>query len=235
MHPGEGVLRPERVKRIYNGVDLDRLGPPGAAAHFLHKCSIPEDRVLVVQTCWVIPAKGVADLLSAAKRVISQNPRVHFAIVGEGNYREQYVRQTAEMGLSEHVTWTGLIDDVFEDGVYAAADLVCLVSRWEEAFGWVIAEGMAAGKPVVATRVGGIPELVADGETGFLVPRRDIDAIAQKTLRLVNDPLLRERMGRAGRLAAEAKFDQKRNVANPLKLYGMGDGDAASGPQEPGS
>ena len=137
----------------------------------------------------------IADLLNAARLVIAQNPKVHFAFVGDGAYREQYQLQAKELGISEHVTFTGQVEDPLGDGVYAAADIVCQVSRWEEVFGYVIAEAMSCAKPMVATRVGGIPELVEDGKTGFVVERGEVATIADRILRLVADPELREQDG----------------------------------------
>jgi glycosyltransferase involved in cell wall biosynthesis len=146
---------------------------------------------------------------------------VQFVLVGEGAYREQYMRAATELGLGDHVTWTGLVPDPFGAGVYDVADIVCQVSRWEEVFGWMIAEAMAYSKPVVATRVGGIPELIDDGTTGFLVARGDTEAIAAKLLTLLGDSELRARMGRAGCLTTNTKFNLQQNVAQLLQVYGL--------------
>jgi glycosyltransferase involved in cell wall biosynthesis len=125
------------------------------------------------------------------------------------------------MGLQDHVTWTGLVADPLAEGVYEAADVVCQASRWQEAFGWSIAEAMSCRKPLVATRVGAIPELVKDGDSGFLVPPRDAGAMAERILQLLGDRGLRERMGASGRKAVEANFNLKTNVAELLRLYGI--------------
>jgi glycosyltransferase involved in cell wall biosynthesis len=106
-------------------------------------------------------------------------------------------------------------------GVVRCRDIVCQVSRWQEVFGFTIAEAMACGKPVVATRVGGIPELVQDGETGFLVPRGDVAQIASRILNLLADRDLRTRLGEAGRRVASERFDLKTNVIQLLQLYGL--------------
>jgi glycosyltransferase involved in cell wall biosynthesis len=219
---GRDLVPRERLKMIYNSADLSRVPEARArAAEFRHKHSIPEDRTLVVQVSWIIPEKGIGDLLAAARLVISRNPDVHFALVGEGAYRERYMRQAVEMGIEDHVTWTGQIEDPMSEGVYAAAGVVCQVSRWEEVFGYVIAEAMSSSKPLVATRVGGIPELVEDEKTGFVVDRGDSSAIAERILELVADREMRERMGRAGREAAAARFDLERNVELVVNLYGI--------------
>lgn len=216
------LLPAERFLMIYNAVDFSRVPPNSQPARsFRRKYSIPDGRAIVVQVSWMIPEKGIVDLLDAASVVLSRHQEAHFVLVGEGLYREQYTKYAAEKSLKDHVTFTGLIEDPFAEGVYAAADVVCQVSRWEELFGFVIAEAMASSKPVVATRVGGIPELVEDGETGFLVPRGDVSQIADKISLLLADSSLRERMGSAARRAAEAKFDVKSNVAQLIRLYGI--------------
>jgi glycosyltransferase involved in cell wall biosynthesis len=220
---GRGLFSATRMRRIYPGVVPSAKGVNGShAASFRQRYSISESCLLVVQVSWMIPEKGISDLLQAARRVVAQHSGVHFALVGDGAYKEQFVGQTGELGLAEHVTWTGrLTNPLAEEGVYAAADVICQVSRWEEVFGATIAEAMSCGKPVVATTVGGIPELVKNGETGFLVPPGDVVAIADKILVLLGDRDLRERMGAAGRKVAEAKFDIKKNVAELLRLYGI--------------
>ena len=211
-----------RVQTIYDAVDLSRANTDrNAGATFRRRHSIPLECPLVVQVSWIIPEKGFPDLLEAARLVLAQNPSVHFAFVGEGPYRNQYMQQTRDMELQDRVTWTGGIVDPMAEGVYAAADVVCQVSRWQEAFGWSIAEAMSCYKPLVATRVGGIPELVKNGETGFLVPPCDSGDMAEKILELLNDLELRERMGAAGRKAVESNFELKTNVAQLLRFYGI--------------
>jgi glycosyltransferase involved in cell wall biosynthesis len=214
------LLPRERYELVYNGVDLSRVSPdPRRATEFRRKYSISDERAVIVQVSWIIPEKGIADLLEAARLVLAQNRQVQFVLVGEGAYREQYARQAAEMGLGNHVTWTGLVQDPFGEGVYDAAEIVCQVSRWEEVFGWMIAEAMTYGKPVVATRVGGIPELVEDGVSGFLVTRGDTKEIAEKILLLLSNRELMTEMGRAGRLRANAKFNLRQNVTQLLRVY----------------
>ena len=216
------LLPAERYELVYNAVDLSRVQhDSGRAAEFRRMYAILPDRTLVVQVSWIIPEKGIPDLLKAAALVVPRNPNVHFVFVGEGAYREQYMTDTEKAGLAGHVTWTGLVEDPFSEGVYEAADIVCQVSNWEEVFGWMIAEGMAHGKPIVATRVGGIPELVADGVSGFLVERGEVPAMAEKILMLAGDAGLRERMGRAGAESARAKFNLERNVSQLVGIYGL--------------
>ncbi len=217
---GLGVLPQDRFHCLYNGVDFGRVAEGlGQSSEFRRRHSIPQDRLVVMQISWMIPEKGIADLLRAAELVLSKCPNVHFVLVGEGSCRREYTQMAERLGLGRHVTFTGRLQDLLAEGAYAAADIVCQVSRWEEAFGWTIAEAMAAGKPVVATRVGGIPELVADGKSGCLVERGDFAAMAEKILLLAADPALRALFGETGRQICETRFDVKKNVEALIRFY----------------
>jgi len=217
-----GLLPKNRFEMIYNGVDLSRVcSDPRRAIEFRLRHSIPAARAIVVQVSWIIPEKGISDLLTTARLVIAQNPNVQFVIAGDGAYREQYTRDAEAMGLGNHVTWTGMSRDPFGEGVFDAAAVVCQMSRWEEVFGWMIAEAMAHGKPVVATRVGGIPELVTDGVSGYLVDRGDAEAAGTRVLELLSNPNLRASMGQTARQTASSKFDLRKNVAQLMRAYGF--------------
>lgn len=217
-----GLLPRDRFQRIYNGVDLSRVkSDPQRAIDFRRRYSIPLDRSIVTQVSWIIPEKGIMDFLETARLVCHQNRNVQFVVVGEGNYRQEYMRRAVEMGIENRVTWTGMVEDVFGEGVFEAADVICQFSRWEEVFGWMIAEAMAHGKPVVTTRVGGIPELIQDQESGYLVDRGDIKTMSDKVLTLLNDALVREHMGRKGKNIVRQKFNLRNNVAKLIASYGL--------------
>jgi len=217
-----GLLPRNRFEMIYNGVDLARVKTdPQLATEFRRRYSIPAGRAIVTQVSWMIPEKGIADFLAAARLVLAQNPNVQFVLVGDGAHRDGYMKEADAMGLGDHITWTGIVDDPFGAGVFHAADVVCQFSRWEEVFGWMIAEAMAHGKPVVATRVGGIPEVITDGVTGHLVDRGDARAMSDRILELLDDPELRKRKGDAGRKAVFSKFDLRKNVARLIASYGI--------------
>ncbi len=217
-----GLVPGRLCQRIYNGVDLSRVeANKERALSFRRRFDIPDGRILVTQVSWIIPEKGILDLLEAARLVVQAHKDSHFAIVGEGPFRREYMIKSRELGLQEHVTWTGLVEDPFRAGVYDAADIVCQPSRWEEVFGWVIAEAMAYGRPVVGTRVGGIPEVISDQESGFLVERGDTKALAEKILALIEEPSRRVAMGAIGRERVGALFDLKANVGVLIESYGI--------------
>jgi glycosyltransferase involved in cell wall biosynthesis len=218
-----------RFEVLYNSADFSRVADAQERRQkFRLALGIPEGRTVVVQVSWIIPEKGITDLLEAMRLVLQQYPQAHLVLVGDGPYREEYTALAQELGLGDHISWTGLVTDPFAAGVYDGADIVCQLSRWQEGFGQVIAEAMACGKPVVGTRVGAIPEVIEDGVSGFVVERSDVAAIADRILLLLRDRDLRERMGQDGYSIARAKFDLEENVKSLLRSYGItGDGAVA--------
>lgn len=216
-----GMIDPARCTRLYSSVDGERAAAASAGAGFRQRWGISQDALVVIQVSSIIPEKGLPDLIAAARTVVSQMPSVHFVLVGEGDQQPEYERLVGDLGIADHFTFTGLCADPFTEGAFAAADIVCQVSRFEEAFGWSIVEGMAHGKPLVATRAGGIPELVLDGETGFLVNRRDPAALASRIIELGLGSGLRARMGNAGRHRALSVFSLQSQVRTVLGLYGI--------------
>lgn len=216
------LLPESRHELVYNAVDLSRVATDRTrAAEFRRRFSIPEERVLIVQVSWMIPEKGIPELLETARLLLAKNPNVHLALVGEGTHRREFMEKAEQMGLSSSITWTGLIEDPFGEGVFDAADIVCQLSKWEELFGWMIAEAMAYAKPIVATNVGGIPELVRDNVSGFLVNRGDHNSAAEKLDLLARDAQLRKSMGEAGQKIVQENFDLKQNVQQLIEVYGI--------------
>jgi glycosyltransferase involved in cell wall biosynthesis len=137
--------------------------------------------------------KGVDVLLTAFKQLITRNPtleNVHLRIVGDGSEHANLEKLTAELGLSDRVTFLGYLDTTSLFREYAEAEIFCGLSR-SEALGNVFLEAQAAGCAIVATNVGGIPEIVLDGKTGILVPADDVDAAAVALEKLLTDHALR--------------------------------------------
>ena len=216
-----GLVPKERFHLVYNSVDMERAAAAGGnGAEFRRRFGIPADRLVVTQVSWLIPEKGVDDFLAAVRQVMAAEPRAHFVLAGDGAHREALERTARETGIAPRVAFTGPVTDPLAEGLFAASDVVCQLSRWEEVFGYVNAEAMACGKPVLGTRVGGIPEIIQDGVTGFVVERRDVNAMADRILKLLRDPELRRRMGEAGREVCREKFNLKKNVAQLVAIYG---------------
>jgi len=215
-----GFYPPEKIAVVYNGVEIHPAAE-GDGDAFRRRFGIPPGRSLVVQVSWLVPEKGIDVLLRAAAQVLAVEPNVHFAVVGAGPCRPQYEALAHELGIWDQVTFTGTVVRPAAEGVFAAADICCQLSQWEEACPLVVQEAMAAGRPMVASRVGGIPELVAEGETGFLVDRTKPAEAAQRILELLKDPDRRAAMGDAGRQRACRLFDLERNVDQLLREWGV--------------
>jgi glycosyltransferase involved in cell wall biosynthesis len=216
------LLPKKRLHVVYNAVDVERAAT-GAdkGPEFRKHHGIPQDAVVVMQVSWLIPEKGVEDLLEAAREVTVAEPRAHFVLAGDGEHRPVLEQRARDLAIVSRVTFTGVVKDPLAEGLFGASDIVCQMSRWEEVFGYVNAEAMACGKPLVGTRVGGIPEIIQDGVTGFVVERRDSAAMAARILDLVRDADLRRRMGEAGRRVCEEKFNLKKNIGQLIGLYGI--------------
>jgi L-malate glycosyltransferase len=214
------LLSPEKLLTVYNGADLDVCeASSNAGLAFRKQFSLPKDAIVVTQIANMIEEKGFADLLKAASKVVAKNKNIRFVLAGEGRQRGEYEALVSRLNLEQHVTFTGLLEDPIRQGVFAGSDVICQASRWNEAFGFVIAEAMACGKPVIATRVGGIPEVVEDQATGVLVQAGDTDALAREVLRVAGDAVLREEMGRRARHRCRRLFDHRQNVAQLIQHY----------------
>ena len=201
----EGIVPASKSMVIFNGTDTTR--PQGRGEDFRQHFGIPRDRTLVMQVSWLVPDKGIDVALRAAAIAIAQQPSLHFVFCGEGSHRAEYDRLAKELGIESQVTWTGQVQDLIGGGAFQAADILIQCSQWQEAFGFSVAEGMAAGLPIIASRIGGLPELVRVGENGFLFEPTSFSELAQHILHLQADSDLRKRMGEHSRKIVAKHFD----------------------------
>jgi glycosyltransferase involved in cell wall biosynthesis len=200
---------------IYNGVDLERYDHQEACCTLRSEYDLPEDAAIVGVVARLEPEKGHPTLLEAWPRVLAAVPNAHLLVVGEGSRLDDLRAQAASLGLlgsdpanprSElglRVVFTGRRDDV--PAVTAALDVAVLPS-YREAQGLSILEAMALSRPVVASAVGGIPEMIEDGRSGLLVPPRDPEALAAAIARLLLDHPYADTIGRAGRELVHERF-----------------------------
>jgi glycosyltransferase involved in cell wall biosynthesis len=199
----------EKVTVIYNGIEVDRYDPEIDGQPFRERYGIPQQALVVGMVGRLRPWKGQDRFLRVLDRVRKETPEAWGMIVGgtplgEGKaYPEQLRRLACSLGLENCLIFTGHLEDVRP--ALAAMD-VFVHPGDPEPFGLVNIEAMAMGKPVVAFAHGALPEIVADGETGLLVPPGDEKAMAQAILTLLQDPARRYRMGAAGRDRALSCF-----------------------------
>jgi len=215
-----GVIDASRVRRVYNAIDISRCSPAGAATAFRNRFQIPHGRPVISQVATISREKGVHDLLGAA-RLVLEKTNAQFVFAGDGPALPECRRLAAELGIDQNVTWAGLIEDPVAEGVYAATAVSCLCSRWQEAFGWVLAEAMNEAVPIVGTRTGAIPEIVEHDITGLLAPPGDVPALASNILDLLSNAEKRHGLGLAGQRKARQQYDIRRTVAEIIGLYGI--------------
>ncbi len=220
-----GPLGCERSRVIPDPVDLDRFHPGIPRARIRQELGIAAEEPLIGMIAHLTPWKGHEVFLEIARAVADRIPRSRFVVVGgsiyethgHAGYPETLRRKTAALGLLSRVTFLGIRDDI--PALLAGLDVLVHAPTAPEPFGRVLAEAMAVGRPVVAARCGGIPEVVEDGVSGLLVPSADVDALTAAVVRLLGDPLLCRRLGGAGRRRAEAQFGIEKHAASVLEAY----------------
>lgn len=204
-------VRPELVTVIYEGVDLewiDRLPPSGL--------SLDRHGLTVGTVAHLSPEKGHATLLEAAACLASRFPETCYVLVGEGPLQNELMAKAASLELGSRVVFTGFRQD--SEGLTKRFDVFCLPSL-SEGLSSAILAAMANRLPVVATQVGGIPELVVDGETGFLVPPGSPQKLAAALAQLLASSELRRQMGEAGRRRVEMNFTLSRKLDETERVY----------------
>ena len=199
------TCRAGRTVVIHNGIALDRPRRPSRSA---------AGPVTLLSVGRLRAPKDFRTLLHAMAALDRGTARLRIA--GDGPDRAELEHEIARLGLGSVVELLGTRDDV--DELLAGADVFVLSSA-SEGLPMSVLEAMAAGLPVVASAVGGVPELVRDGETGALVPPGDSAALASALRTIVADPALRERLGEAGRRRAEQEFSLARFEREHLALY----------------
>jgi glycosyltransferase involved in cell wall biosynthesis len=193
-----------RVEAIPNGVDTARFRRPhGFDTAAIKRALIGGDHPLVVSVARLFPQKGHGDMVTAAGLVASSLPGVRFAFIGDGPSRADIIRRIEAQGLKEVVLVLGTRGDIPE--VLAASDVFAL-SSLQEGLPVAVLEAAAAGCPIIATRVGGVPEIVRDGTTGLLVPPGDPKAMADAILSLLNDPHRAQELARAAQTLVEREY-----------------------------
>jgi glycosyltransferase involved in cell wall biosynthesis len=201
-HLARGIGRAEQYVAVPSGVptaELRAAAPPRGEARA--RLGLDPDAFIVVGLGRLVAIKGFDLLARALPAVVAQIPSARVLLVGDGAERAHLVAIAASMGVAERLRMTGETTDVAS--YLAAADVVAVPSR-NEGMGRVIVEAMALGLPVVATAVGGIPDVVTDGECGRLVEPDDVDALAAALIELGRDPALRRKLGEAAVRRAEA-------------------------------
>ncbi len=226
-------LASDRVVVIHNGVD-PVAASQGAREAVRRELGIAGDALVVGMVANLHrEVKGGRYFLDAIPLIAQAVPNSHFVVVGLPGNERRLRGRIHELGIGDRLTLTGYRDDVTR--LYCAMDLSVLTSL-TEGLSMTVLESMSHGLPVVATRVGGNPEMVVDGETGYLVPPRDAAAFAAKVVELLQNSGLRSRMGRAARGRIEQHFQLKHTAQHYIEVYDQvlpPDGSPAGSPDLP--
>ena len=212
-----GIGGDDQVVVVSLGLDLDPLvAAPARRGELRRELGLPPDAPLVGIVARLAPVKAHEVFLAAAKAMAPVRPDIVFLIVGDGERRAELETAARASGLGDRVRFLGWRADL--DRLYADLDIVVLTSK-NEGSPVALIEAMAAGRPVVSTRAGGVEDVVTDGETGVVVPIGDAPAVARAVVDLLEDPSRAARLGAAGRASVVARFGSGRLVGDIDALY----------------
>lgn len=210
----------KKLTTIYNGVDLERFKPlkdkmERADLRSKH-LQIDNDKFVITYVGQLIEEKGISVLLRTIETLIKKYDELVFLIVGKGMLEDRVCRYIKQAN-NNRVKFLGERDDV--DVIFKTSDLAVTPSIWEEAFGFVIAEASACGIPVIGSRIGGIPEVIIDGETGILTTPGDVIELERAIERLLTDRELYNRLAGSGREHVLKNFNLQNMVNQTVDLY----------------
>ena len=214
----EGIKR-EKIVTIHNGLDLSRIAiaPSMKRSDILAQFKLPEGyKFVTIVANLRHPVKDHGTFLRAAQQVAQAIPNVGFILAGEGELTNEMQQLASELGITNQTFFIGRCERVNE--LLAISD-VCVLSSVAEGFSNSILEYMGAGKPVVATDVGGAREAIREGRTGFLVEPKDFQSMAARLMELLEDGNVAETMGQAGRRVIEEEFSCEAQLRKTEELF----------------
>lgn len=206
---------PEQIKVFPNGIDLARFERTAPAA-LRTEYQADGETMLIGVVARLDAIKGHSHLMEALSEVYKQHSNFQCLLIGDGECRDALTAQVRQLGLQDHVQFLGFRRDIPE--LLSVLDLFVLPSI-SEGLPTVVLEAMASTVPVIATRVGGIPEVIQSGENGMLVPSKDSTALAESILQLMNHPQLRSNIAAAGRKRVEEQYSFRRQMEQFETLY----------------
>lgn len=211
-------IKPQKIKRIYYGLEFPNKQRDNPTTDVREEYGIDNDCPVVGIVARLAPQKGHKYLLEAMPQVIEQIPDVKLLIIGHEDKTPKQELETyaRALGIANNVIFCGFRDDV--TSIMSQLDVLVLPSLWE-GFGLVLLEAMAAGKPIVATNVGPIPEVVINGKTGFLVPPKDAHALAGQILKVLQNRDIAQALSEAGKIRFQKHFTVEKMVQQTEEIY----------------
>ena len=214
-----GGVSAKKVRTLYSGIDLSERQRTHDDQAIRRMLGLPNGAVLLGTVANLFPRKGYEVMLQALPAIVRAIPTVHYVMVGSDDhgYADRLKRLAHELKIIDRVHIVGFQDPV--QPFLSALDLYVHPALME-GFGIAVVEAMAMGKAVVATTTGGVPEVVAQGETGLLVPPGDVESLAATVVSLLEDRALREQMGHSGKARVQERFSLDASVGQVEQLYG---------------
>ncbi|MGB0383525.1 MAG: glycosyltransferase [Ardenticatenaceae bacterium] len=217
-HIHNGNLPPKQVVTLYNGIDLSRFSQHDQRWRLAKRqaLGIPADAPLLTTVAVLRPAKGIQYLIEALPAILEAQPETYYLVVGDGEHKETLKELVEAHELTKRVIFTGMRHDIPD--LLAISDLFVLPTLGE-ALPTVLAEAMAAQKPIVVSEVGGVPEMVSHGRNGLLVPPGEPERLAEACIQILQNPDQAQAMARAGRQIVEDRFNIRKQVQQLEQLY----------------
>lgn len=213
-----GISRPEMYRTVYSGMNLDDYLKLENDQSVRKELNIPEDAIVIGKIARLFELKGHEFLIKAAVNLIKENPKVHFLLIGDGLLRGEIEYEIDALGIKDHFHFSGLIPPQEVPRHTAAMDIVCHLSL-REGLPRAVVQGLAAKKPVVAYNLDGAPEVVLNGETGFICPAESVNEVEIALRKLIDSQELRQKMGSAGRKLVSEKFNWQKMVDDLEEVY----------------
>ena len=209
----------DKIQVIYHGVDPEKFKfTKRGRREIREKYGMSENEVVIFTLSYHVPRKNIPMLIEAFKDISSVRSNVKLMIGGEGPDTNKLKKLTKKLNLEKSVIFTGVIEEREKVKYYSAADIFALTSLYE-GFGIVLIEAMSSKLPIVATLTGGIPEVVADNETGFLVPVKSKEKLVDALLKLIDNEKLRRIFGENGRQRVLKYFTIDRMISSHIDIY----------------
>ncbi len=210
------VTEPNKVETILNGIDLSKFNINIDEEEKRKQLDVNNKKFLICTIASLSPHKGIKDLIIAFDKIRKKIPNIDLLIVGSGPQKKELEEKARKLKILKNIKFLGTRDDIPE--ILKIVDLFVLPS-YSEPFGLVILEAMASRKPVVGTSVGGIKDIIKDGETGFIVPPGNSQKLADAIIKTIKDPQKAKIMGESGRKRLEKYFTSEIMVIKTANLY----------------
>ncbi len=214
----EHIGSPEMYKVVYSGMELELFLNAKPEQALREKLGIPEGKTVFATLARLFPLKGYEDFFPIAMQLAKENPNVHFLIIGDGILTEKYKRELADLALENRFSFAGLVPPNQVHRYLALADALTHFSL-REGLPRAAVQSLATGKPVIAYRLDGTPEVVQNGRTGYLLEPGDLDGIRNAMREIVENPDMAKRLGESGRNLVSGLFGWRKMSDTLLEDY----------------